>query len=104
MAQQAQQRVQRMAAEIGVDFIDQLVTKYGAGVRQFLDGQLPTKNLPPSPYRILGVELGDPPKLVEEVYRLKSKWFHPDNISTGDVARFKRLTAAHEAIKAAREA
>lgn len=54
------------------------------------------------PYRILGVEPGDPPELVTAVFRAKAKVLHPDK-KAGDAEKFKRLDAAYKAVKAQAE-
>ncbi len=53
------------------------------------------------PYRILGVEPGDPPELVTAVFRAKVRILHPDK--GGDPEHFKRLHAAYKAVKAQAE-
>ena len=53
------------------------------------------------PYRILGVEPGDPPELVTAVFRAKAKVLHPDK--GGDPEQFKRLHAAYKAVRAQAE-
>lgn len=53
------------------------------------------------PYRILGVEPGDPPELVTAVFRAKVKILHPDK--GGDPEQFKRLHAAYKAVRAQAE-
>ncbi len=54
---------------------------------------------PEDPYRILGVNRGDPPKLIEGVYRAKARVLHPDNKETGDAEAFKRLKAAYDQVR-----
>ncbi len=51
-----------------------------------------------NPYRILGVEPGDPPEMVTAVFRAKVKILHPDK-QTGNAEKFKRLKAAYDAIR-----
>jgi len=52
-----------------------------------------------NPYRIVGVEPGDPPELITSVFRAKAKLFHPDTGKKPDPERFKRLKAAYDAIR-----
>lgn len=51
------------------------------------------------PYLMLGVSDDDPDELIEQVFRLKSKYRHPDNLLHGNAARFKELNNAYQAIK-----
>ena len=50
-------------------------------------------------YRILGVEPGDPPELMEKVWRVKALFYHPDNQKTGNRERFERVKAAYDRLK-----
>lgn len=54
------------------------------------------------PYAIVGVFPGDPPEMVEAVYRAKAKYLHPDNKASpaADAERFRRLKDAYDKIKA----
>lgn len=56
-----------------------------------------------TPWRVLGVDPLDPVGLVTEVYRVKAKWFHPDNPRTGNELRFRQIKEAYEAIKGERQ-
>ena len=51
------------------------------------------------PYIIVGVRKDDPPELVDAVYRVKAKFYHPDNKETGDKEKFIRLNEAYKKIK-----
>ncbi|HLC29211.1 MAG TPA: hypothetical protein VJM51_00325 [Dehalococcoidia bacterium] len=62
-----------------------------------------TAAVPEDPFVILGVSPTDPLDLVTAVYRLKAKYFHPDNKETGDAAAFKRLRLAHDAVVQAQQ-
>jgi len=50
------------------------------------------------PYVILGVNRDDPPELIDAVYRVKAKFYHPD-AETGNKEKFIRLQKAYEEIK-----
>lgn len=50
------------------------------------------------PYHILGVSRDDPKDLVEGVYRVKAKFYHPDK--GGENEKFARLNNAWQRIKA----
>lgn len=49
------------------------------------------------PYVILGVSRDDPPELIDAVYKLKVKFYHPDK--GGDSEKFLRLRNAYDEIK-----
>ena len=51
-------------------------------------------------YGILGVSPDDPLGLMEEVFRKKASFYHPDK--GGDAAKFKRIQAAIDTIRKAR--
>lgn len=51
------------------------------------------------PYLVLGVSDDDPDELVEQVFRVKAKFRHPDNLEHGDAVRFKELNNAYQIIK-----
>lgn len=50
------------------------------------------------PYTVLGVDPTDSPAVVQAVFKAKAKIFHPDNQTTGNADKFKRLQAARDAI------
>ena len=50
-------------------------------------------------YRILGVEPGDPPELLEKVWRAKALFWHPDNQKTGNRDAYERVKAAYDRLK-----
>ena len=50
-------------------------------------------------YKIVGVEPGDPPELVDKVWRTKALFYHPDNQQTGNREAFERVAAAYARIK-----
>ena len=50
-------------------------------------------------YRILGVEPGDPPELMDKVWRVKTLFWHPDNPNTGNREAYERVTAAYKRLK-----
>lgn len=52
-----------------------------------------------NPYIVLGVSPDDPPELIDAVYKVKAKFYHPDNKETGDSAKFMRITEAYDKIK-----
>ena len=52
-----------------------------------------------NPYIVLGVSTDDPPELVEAVYKLKAKFYHPDNKQTGNQEKFMKITDAYNKIK-----
>ena len=52
------------------------------------------------PYYILGVSKDDPKELMEKVYKLKAKHYHPDK--GGDQEKFVRLRDAWARIKSER--
>jgi DnaJ-class molecular chaperone len=54
--------------------------------------------IPLDPYSILGVSPGDPPEMIEAVYRAKVKFLHPDQ-PTGNADAFIRLQQAYHQIK-----
>ena len=51
-----------------------------------------------SPYLILGVRKDDPPELIEAVYKLKAKTYHPDNKKTGNNEKFIDIKEAYDKI------
>jgi len=51
-----------------------------------------------SPYLILGVMKDDPPDLIDAVYRIKAKYYHPDNKKTGNREKFLKLKDAYDKI------
>lgn len=51
-----------------------------------------------SPYLILGVTKEDPRKLVDEIYKLKAKYYHPDNTATGNREKFIKIKNAYDKI------
>ena len=50
------------------------------------------------PWRVLGVSPDDPVTLVDQVFRLKVKFYHPDNLKTGDRRRFESILDAYRDI------
>jgi hypothetical protein len=50
-------------------------------------------------YQIVGIEPGDPPELAYDVWRIKARFFHPDNQKTGNREAFERLAAAYARIQ-----
>lgn len=55
-------------------------------------------NMVEDPFEVLGVAPTAPLELIYAVYRTKARFYHPDNVDTGDAAAFKRLQAAYEAV------
>lgn len=55
------------------------------------------------PFVILGVSPGDTAELITAVYRVKARYFHPDNQKTGNASAFKRLQSAYQAVLKATE-
>lgn len=53
-------------------------------------------------YDILGVNPDDPIDLIDRVYRAKSSIYHPDNKTSGNEQKFKRITEAYDQIKKSR--
>lgn len=51
------------------------------------------------PYVVLGVRKDDPPELIEAVYKLKAKFYHPDNSKTGNKDKFIAIKEAYNKIK-----
>ena len=51
-------------------------------------------------YDTLGVSPDDPVELINDVYRRKSQYYHPDK--GGDAEKFKRLNAAYELVMKSR--
>jgi hypothetical protein len=51
-------------------------------------------------YDILGASADDPIDLINDLYRKKSMYYHPDK--GGDAEKFKRLNQAYETIKTSR--
>lgn len=49
------------------------------------------------PYIIVGVRKDDPPELIDAVYKVKVKFYHPDK--GGDGEKFIKLKKAYEEIK-----
>lgn len=52
----------------------------------------------PDPYLVMGVSPGDPPEMIEAVYRIKAKFLHPDR-PTGNAEAFIQLQQAYQQIK-----
>ena len=50
-------------------------------------------------YKILGVEPGDPPELMEKVWRVKALFYHPDNKKTGNREAYERIKASYDRIR-----
>mgnify|MGYP001566599739 FL=1 len=50
-------------------------------------------------FRILGVEPGDPPELMEKVWRVKALFYHPDVPKTGNREAYERVKAAYDRLK-----
>ena len=51
-----------------------------------------------SPYLILGVTKDDPHELIDAVYKLKAKYYHPDNKQTGNSEKFMKIKNAYDKI------
>ncbi len=58
----------------------------------------PEPAAPDDPYRILGVERGDPLPLIKRVYRAKAAVLHPDTKETGNEEAYKRLQWAYQQV------
>ena len=54
------------------------------------------KKIQEEPHYVLGVAVDDPPELIDAVYKVKAKFYHPDNHETGNSERFMKI---HEAYK-----
>ena len=52
-------------------------------------------------YDFLGVKVDDPIEMVDDIYKKKANFYHPDK-QGGSAEKFKRLTAAYELIKKSR--
>jgi len=57
-----------------------------------------TKKIMSDPFVVLGVSRDDPIELVEAVYKVKAKFYHPDNKETGDITKFIRIHEAYEKV------
>jgi hypothetical protein len=79
-------RLRQSLAETAVDAFQEIRAVYQARVGA-------------NPWIIVGVSPDDPPALIDDVYRAKAKHLHPDVQGTGNEIAFKRLEAAHEAVK-----
>lgn len=78
----------------GLSFTKEIVTSAGTSERDRNQDILEA-------YDFLGVKVDDPLELVEDVYRKKAQFYHPDK-QGGSAEKFKRLTAAYELIKKSR--
>jgi len=58
------------------------------------------KKILENPYIVLGVRKDDPPELIDAVYRVKAKFYHPDR--GGDKEKFLKIKEAYEKIKSER--
>lgn len=55
---------------------------------------------PQDPWKVLGVDPNDPIQLIDQVWRLKAKTFHPDNPQTGNRDRFEMVLKAYQEVVA----
>ena len=49
-------------------------------------------------YEVLQVSVNADPETIHRIYRILAQRFHPDNQSTGDPERFRKVTEAYEAL------
>jgi curved DNA-binding protein CbpA len=54
------------------------------------------KESTPDYYEILQISSNAEPETIHRVYRLLAQRFHPDNLETGDEARFRQLNEAYQ--------
>jgi curved DNA-binding protein CbpA len=52
----------------------------------------------PDYYETLQISANADPDTIHRVYRLLAQRFHPDNLETGDTARFRAITEAYKAL------
>lgn len=57
-----------------------------------------TNKIMNDPFVVLGVSKDDPVDLVEAVYKVKAKFYHPDNKDTGNINKFIRIHEAYEKV------
>ncbi len=96
-------RKDRKVAEIK----DELIQKYRqSGVAPIVEeiagtflANLAYRRTEGEDYRIVGVEPGDPPELVEKVWHVKALFWHPDNPKTGNREAYERVKAAYDRLK-----
>lgn len=95
-----QKRIDQLVAS----FAEQLITRIvPPDMLQPVDTgpQPPPPPKPPSTpiaYTIVGVSPGDPPELIDAVYRAKAKYLHPDN-PNGNAEQFMILKNAYDTIR-----
>ena len=51
------------------------------------------------PYIVVGVKKDDPQELIDAVYKVKAKFYHPDNKNTGNADKFMKIKDAYDKIK-----
>ena len=57
-----------------------------------------TNKIMNDPFVILGVGKDDPVELIESVYKVKAKFYHPDNKETGNINKFIKIHEAYEKV------
>ena len=57
-----------------------------------------TNKIMNDPFVVLGVSKDDPVELVEAVYKVKAKFYHPDNKETGNITKFIKIHDAYEKV------
>src|SRR5215216_1132213 len=57
-----------------------------------------TEDRVPEYYEVLQVSCSAEPETIHRVYRLLAQRLHPDNLASGDVERFQRLTEAYSVL------
>ena len=67
-----------------------------ADVKQII--QFAVSKIVNDPYIVLGARKDDPPELIDAVYKLKAKYYHPDNKKTGNKEKFIKINKAYEEI------
>lgn len=77
----------------GLSFTKEVATSTGTSERDRKQDLLEA-------YDFLGVQVDDPIQMIEDIYRKKSQFYHPDK--GGNAEKFKQLTVAYETIKKSR--
>lgn len=95
------EEVKEIAPDIK-EFVDPLLSKNLGGVnaeeiKKAID--FASTRILNSPWVILGVSKTDPIELIDAVYKLKIKYYHPDNPKTGNQEKFIKIKEAYDKIK-----
>lgn len=85
------------------DIVPKAIEVFGEDLIKKLMKEAPVAFQANDPYSILEIRPGASDFIVTAAYRAMARKYHPDNLNTGDEAKFKQIQAAYEAITSSKK-